>query len=153
MPEIIFRSFARCLRYGTFRVFPLIPATEPGLYFVDSWMATVTLFLGFAAAGAVMNIFQIGGGWLPAEDAMMPGHNLGLVAPTYYMTGNPETFAKSPAEVDFNAGTVITGEENVSEATDRLVVDICEIASGALTKVETLKSKDQLELYMQGPTL
>jgi len=127
--------------------------TAPGLYFVDSWMATVTLFLGFAAAGAVVNIFQVGGGWLPGRDAMMPGHSIGLVAPSYFMTGNPETFEKSPAEVDFNAGTVITGEESVHEAGNRLVADICEVASGGLTKVETLKSKDQLELYMQGPTL
>ena len=125
----------------------------PGLWFVDSWMATVTLFLGFAAAGSVLNIFQIGGGWLPGMDAMMPGHSIGLVAPSYFMTGNPETFIKSPAEVDFNAGTIITREESIAQAGVRLAADICEIASGGLTKVETLKTKDQLELYLQGPTL
>jgi altronate dehydratase large subunit len=124
-----------------------------GLYFVDSWMATVTLFLGFTAAGAVLNVFQVGGGWLPGNDAMMPGHSIGLISPSYFMTGNPKTYAKSPAEIDFNAGTIINREENIEQAVSRMVGDILDIASGALTKVETLRTKDQLELYFQGPTL
>jgi altronate dehydratase large subunit len=126
---------------------------KPGLYFVDSWMATLSLFLGFSAAGSVLNIFQVGGGWMPEHDAMMPGHSIGLVSPSLYMTGNPKTYAKSPDELDFNAGTVITREEGVPRAGERLAKDICDVASGTLTKVETLKTKDQLELYMQGPTL
>ena len=125
----------------------------PGLFFVDSWMATVTLFLGFAAAGAVLNIFQVGGGWMPAHDAMMPGHSIGLVAPSLYMTGNPQTFEKSPAEIDFSAGAVFTKNVSIDCEGQRLVEHVCEIASGTMTKVETLKTRDQLEVYMQGPTI
>jgi len=125
----------------------------PGLYFVDSWMATVSLFLGFTAAGAVLNIFQMGGGWLPEQDAMAPGHDIGRVAPTIYMTGNPYTYAKAVNDIDFDAGGVIRDRESVDHVKDRLRTHVCAVASGMLSKVETLNVHEQLEMYMRGPTL
>ena len=125
----------------------------PGLHFVDSWMATVSLFLGFTAAGAVLNIFQVGGGWLPEQDAMMPGHNVGLVAPSIYMTGNPYTYAKAASDVDFDAGDVIRRTRSLDQVEEELHRHVCSVASGMLTKVETLNVQEQLEVYMRGPTL
>lgn len=125
----------------------------PGAYFVDSWMATVTLFLGFAAAGTVLNIFQVGGGWFPPSDAMMPGHNIGIVAPTMYMTGNPHTYPKAENDMDFDASGLISRKESPAEVGLELCDHVVALASGMLTKVETLNIQDQLEVYMRGPVL
>lgn len=140
------RAIKGCLAYAE------APKSN-GLYFVDSWMATVTLFLGFAASGAVLNIFQVGGGWFPPQDAMMPGHHIGLVAPTMYMTGNPYTYPKADSDIDFDAGGVISRKESPAHVAEGLRAHVCTLASGMLTKVETLNVQDQLEVYMRGPTL
>ena len=140
------RPIRGCLEYAE-------KPSDSGLYFVDSWMATVTLFLGFTAAGAVLNIFQMGGGWLPPQDAMLPGHNLGVVAPSLFMTGNPRSWEKAHAEMDFNAGSIISHKADVDTVGLRLAHDVCDIASGGLTKTETLRADDALEVYLQGPTL
>lgn len=140
------RPIRGCLAYAE------APAHN-GLWFVDSWMATASLFLGFAAAGAVLNIFQMGGGWLPPHDAMLPGHNLGVVAPTMFMTGNPRTWEKAAEALDFNAGAIIGRGADTGETGRRLTHAVCEIASGGMTKGETLRCEDTLEIYLQGPTL
>lgn len=123
-----------------------------GLYFVDSWMATVSLFLGFAAAGSVLNIFQMGGSWLP-NDAMLPGHNLGVVSPSLFMTGNPRTWDNASSEMDFSAGDIFLHSASVEDIGLKLAEEVCSIASGGFTKTETLNMDDALEMYLQGPTL
>lgn len=123
-----------------------------GLHYMDSWMSSTALFLGFAAAGSALNIFQVGGGWFP-DDAMMPTANTGLVAPTLYMTGNPRTYAKGAQEMDFNSGTVITEREPIARAGERLAAEVLRIASGRLTMGETMDVNDNLEVYLRGPGL
>jgi altronate dehydratase large subunit len=135
----------QCLLYGEAPV-------RPGLHYMDSWMSSTALFLGFAAAGAVLTIFQMGGGWMP-DNAMMPTANTALVAPTMYATGNPRMFDKSPCEIDFNAGGVITDGESIPAAGERMARLVCRIASGKLTKGETLNVQENLELYLRGPGL
>ncbi len=134
-----------CLTYGE------IPAGR-GLYYMDSWMSSTALFLGFTAAGSVLNIFQVGGGWF-TTDAMMPTANTGLVAPTLYMTGNPRTFEKAAEEMDFSSGTVITDREPIAAAGERLLGEVLGNASGRLTKGETMDVNDNLEVYLRGPGL
>ena len=123
-----------------------------GLYYMDSWMCSALLFLGFAASGSVLNIFQVGGGWFP-QGAMMPTANAGLVAPTLYITGNPQTWAKASQDMDFNAGTVISEREPIAKAGERLVDCVCKTASGRLTMGETLNINDNVEVYLRGPGL
>lgn len=123
-----------------------------GLYFVDSWMSSTSLFLGYAAAGANLVIFQMGGAALP-PDPPMPAVATGLVAPIYYMTGNPYTYNRSRDEIDFDAGTIIEKTESIEKAGERLLQDICQIAAGKLTKMETFNYQDQMEVYLHGPNL
>jgi altronate dehydratase large subunit len=134
-----------CLKYGE------IP-TGRGLYYMDSWMSSTALFLGFAAAGSVLNIFQVGGGWFP-NDAMMPTHNTGLITPTLYMTGNPRMYEKGAQEMDFSSGTVISEHEPIAQAGERLLTEVLRFASGRVTKGETLDIYDNVELYLRGPGL
>ncbi|QGY41839.1 D-galactarate dehydratase [Pseudodesulfovibrio cashew] len=139
------RPIQGCTQYGE------IPEGR-GLYYMDSWMSSTALFLGFAAAGSVLNIFQVGGGWFP-DDAMMPTVNTGLITPTLYMTGNPRTWDKGWREMDFNSGTVITEKEPIADAGGRLVDEVLAFASGRLTKGETLDIRDNVEVYLRGPGL
>jgi altronate dehydratase large subunit len=139
------RPIQGCVKYGE------VPEGR-GLYYMDSWMSSTALFLGFAAAGSVLNIFQVGGGWFP-DDAMMPTVNTGLVTPTLYMTGNPRTWEKAWREMDFNSGTVITEKEPIADAGERLVNEVLAFASGRLTKGETLDIRDNIEVYLRGPGL
>lgn len=134
-----------CLRYGE------IPA-KPGLHFMDAWMSSSMLFLGYAAAGSVLSIFQVGGGWFP-DRMMMPTASAGLVTPTLYMTGNPRTYAKTGLDMDFSAGEVISQREPIDEAGKRLVDCVRQVASGRLTMGETLNLDEQVEVYLRGPGL
>jgi altronate dehydratase large subunit len=125
---------------------------EKGLYFMDSWMSSTSLFLGYAAAGANLIIFQMGGGALP-KDPPMPAVSTGIVVPVFYTTGNPRTYAKAQDEIDFNCGTVIDKGETIQRAGKRLINEIRMIASGKLTKMETWNYDDPAEIYLRGPKL
>lgn len=123
-----------------------------GLFFVDSWMSSTSLFLGYAAAGAVLVIFQMGGMELP-RSFVSPAFATGIVAPILYMTGNPRTYEKAPDEIDFNAGTVISEGALVESAARDLEALICRTAAGGMVKSETLRYQDQAEIYFRGPNL
>lgn len=125
---------------------------ESGLYFVDSWMSSTSLFLGYAAAGANLIIFQMGGGALP-KDPPMPSVSTAVIAPVFYTTGNPRTYDKAQDEIDFNCGTVLEKRETIIQAGQRLIREIQKIASGKLTKMETWNYQDPIEIFLQGPKL
>jgi len=115
-------------------------------------MSSATLFLGFAAAGSALSIFQVGGGWFP-DRMMMPTASAGLVTPTLYMTGNPRTYAKTSLDMDFSASEVISEREPIESAGERLVECVRGLACGRLTMGETLDVDDNVEIYLRGPGL
>lgn len=123
-----------------------------GLFFMNSWMSSTSLFLGYASSGANLIIFQMGGSALPL-DSPMPAIATGLVTPIFYTTGNPIAYQKTIDEFDFNSGTIIEGRESLEEAGESLIKKIKEIASGMLTKTETLNYQDPIQIYLKGPNL
>jgi altronate dehydratase large subunit len=123
-----------------------------GLYFMDSWMSSTSLFLGYAAAGAVLNIFQLGGMVLP-DNPVLPSMATGIVAPILYTTGNPRTYSKGIDEIDFNAGTIISNNNSIKSVAVLFSQKLCAIAGGTLVKTETLKYQDQAQVYFTGPNL
>lgn len=133
------------LRYGE-------RADRKGLYFMDSWMSSSSLFLGYAAAGSVLNIFQLGGMVLP-KDPVLPALDTGVVTPVLYTTGNPVTYNKGKDEIDFNAGTVISNQENISSVAARFTEKVLETAGGTFVKAETLEYHEKPEIYFTGPNL
>ncbi len=126
---------------------------EPGLYFVDSWMSSTSLFLGYAASGASLIVFQMGGQGLPEHEPAVPSVATGFVSPIFYTTGNPRTYAKASHEMDFNAGGIITSGEKLDVVGSRLLERVLETASGTVTKAETLDYQDPVEIYLKGPCL
>ncbi len=124
-----------------------------GLHFMDGWPLGHSIFLGMASCGAQLVIYQLGGGDLPPVDPPVPSTSSGVVAPIVMCTGNPRTYAKAENNVDFSAGTVIESKETITEAGERLFRLILKVASGEMTKAETLNYDEPVELPFRGPLL
>lgn len=120
-----------------------------GLYFVDNWESIGSIFGGYAASGAQLNIFQLGGGRWTGNDLLF--NSPAVVAPLLYTTANFKTLAIAPTSLDFYSGTIIEGKETIEEAGERLLNLVLEVASGTFTKVETMKYADPMQIYMKDP--
>lgn len=120
-----------------------------GLYFVDNWMGHLSIFTGYAASGANVVFFQLGGGGVQGRTVLEASPS--VVAPFMWATANPKTYATAKDSVDYYSGTVIEGTETPEEAGERLYRMVTEVASGALTKGETLNYVDPVEIYLQEP--
>lgn len=120
-----------------------------GLYFVDNWMGHLSIFLGYAAAGAQLVIFQLGGGGTPGRT--MLESSPAVVSPLLWATANPITYARSEDSIDFFSGTVIDGSETLDQAGDRLVRTVLDIASGTVTRSETINYVDPAQVYTREP--
>lgn len=125
--------------------------TRRGLHFMDGWQSSFSLPMSLAAAGCQLTVYQLGGEDLPSSDPPMLATNTGVVAPLMMITGNPRTAAKAARSVDFSSGGVITGGCTVQEAGDALFGYLAEVASGELTRGETVRWADVLEPYFLGP--
>jgi altronate dehydratase large subunit len=129
-------------------------ATQPsrkGLHFMDGWQSSFSLPMSLAAAGCQISIYQLGGDDLPSNDPPMLATNTGVVAPLMMITGNPRTASKAKRSIDFSSGAMITGEATVDAMGEALYGKILSIASGELTKGETIRYSDPLEPYFLGP--
>jgi altronate dehydratase large subunit len=118
-----------------------------GLYFVDNWMSMGSIFAGYAAAGAQLVIFQLGGGGWPGNDLLYT--STAVVSPLMWTTANHKTLAMAASSIDFYSGTIIEGEETIEDAGARLLQIAINIASGTLTKVETIKHTDPAQIYLR----
>jgi altronate dehydratase large subunit len=127
--------------------------TDPGLYFMDAWMSSLSLPTGYAAAGAQLFLYQMGGQGIPGREFPAPAVSSGVVIPIMYLTGNSNTYARAKDTIDFNSGTVLEDLESMAEVDKRLLNWVLKVASGAKTKAETINYDDPIELYLQGPVL
>ncbi|WP_373237475.1 UxaA family hydrolase [Cohaesibacter celericrescens] len=69
------------------------------------------------------------------------------ISPLVKITGNSRTFERMQEDMDFNAGRVLAGELTLDEAALELANLICEIASGELSKPESLGHKEYYVMY------
>ena len=123
--------------------------TRKGLYFVDNWMGHLSIFAGYAAAGANIVLFQLGGGGVTGRTLLEGSPS--VVAPFLWCTANPKTNAAAADSIDFYSGTVIEGSETPEEAGERLYRTVLDIASGTLSRSETLNYTDPIDMYLQEP--
>lgn len=120
-----------------------------GLYFVDNWMGHLSIFAGYVAAGANIVLFQLGGGGVVGRTLLEGSPS--VVAPFLWCTANPRTYAAAADSVDFYSGTVIEGSESPEEAGERLYRTVLDIASGTLSRSETLHYTEPIDMYLQEP--
>jgi altronate dehydratase large subunit len=122
---------------------------DKGLYFVDNWMGSFSIFAGYAAAGANLVLFQIGGGGLAGRD-LLEGCPT-VVAPFLWCTANPKTYAMAKDNMDYYSGSVIESGEDPEQAGERLYRTVIDIASGTLSRSETLNYSDPIDLCLEEP--
>lgn len=84
---------------------------------------------------------------------MMPAINPTVVSPFLYVTGNALAYARSPDNFDFDSSKIMTEGASIEKEGERLLAHLLDVASGTMTKMETLDYAEQLELYMEGPVL
>ena len=120
-----------------------------GLYFVDNWMWTLSIFLGYAAAGAQIVMYQLGGGGVAGDSIFY--QTGGLVAPLIWCSANPKTLQMGGWNLDHYSGTIIEGKETIEEVGERLYSTILEVASGTMTRSETVSHIDPNEIYTKEP--
>jgi len=120
-----------------------------GLYFVDNWMWTLSIFMGYAAAGAQIVLYQLGGGGVAGDSIFY--HTGGLVAPLIWCSANPKTRQMGGWNLDHYSGTIIEGKETIEEVGERLYTTILDVASGTMTRSETVSHIDPNEIYTKEP--
>jgi altronate dehydratase large subunit len=101
---------------------------EKGLFFMDSPGRTPEALTGFNAAGAQVLIFPTGGG-SPAGS---------LISPVIKVTANSKTAQRLRGHIDVDVSTVMSGEEQLVKAGDRIFEQLLRVANGEQTKSETL---------------
>ncbi len=121
-----------------------------GLYFVDNWMSMGSIFAGYAASGAQLVMFQLGGGGWSGNDLLY--NSTAVVSPLMWTTANPNTLAMAGSSIDFYSGTVIEGKDTIEEAGEKLLNAVLDIASGTFAKVETMKYADPTQIYLRDPS-
>ena len=120
-----------------------------GLYFVDNWMTFNSIFAGYAASGATVVLFQLGGGGMPNWHMLESAPTGGT--PLVWCTANPQTWAWAGESIDFFSGGVIEGTETLEEAGERLYKIILDTASGTMTKAETINYEAPAQIYTLEP--
>jgi altronate dehydratase len=112
-------------------------------------MGSYSIFAGYSAAGSNLVMFQLGGGGLTGRDLMEGCPS--IVAPFLWCTANPNTFKMAKDNIDFYSGSVITDGEDPQEAGERLYRTVIDIASGTLSRSETLLHTDPIDLCLEEP--
>jgi altronate dehydratase large subunit len=120
-----------------------------GLFFVDNWMSLLSIFTGYAAAGAQLVLFQYGGMMIP-ENTILSSTD-GIVAPLLWATANHSTYVSAQNSIDFYSGTIIEEKESLEDVGEHLYETILDIASGTMTKVETVRYSDHVVFYTKDP--
>jgi len=125
-----------------------------GLFFMDGSANTQLVIIGLAAAGAQIMSLSMGGGVcarLRTSTINTAGGGL-PVLPIVKTLSNPQSRAEADY-FDVYAGDIIEGRESVAEAGKRLIDEIIAVASGKMTKLESIASPFQevWEFYSVGP--
>ena len=124
---------------------------EPGLWLMDAWMSSYSLLPSFAAAGAQIVLYQLGGNELPPEDAPLSAVDPGLVAPLLTISGNPRTAKAAGDYLDVSTGGVLLGTETLDAAGERILEEIVRAANGRATRGETMRYPEPCEVFFEGP--
>ena len=125
--------------------------SAPGLWLMDAWMSSYSLLPSFAAAGAQIVLYQLGGNELPPEDAPLSANDPGLVAPLLTISGNPRTAKAAGDYLDVSTGGVLLGTETLDTAGEHILEEIIHTASGRAARGETMRYPEPFEVFFEGP--
>jgi altronate hydrolase len=132
---------------GVLRVAQRAPG--PGLWLLDSVPDDHFMQFGYTnpndtegimdliATGAQIVLFVTGRGSVIGSP----------VSPLIKITGNSQTYERMKEDMDFNAGTVLSGELTLEEAALCLMNTIAEVAAGKLSKPEAIGHREYFLMY------
>jgi altronate dehydratase large subunit len=126
-------SLQGVLRYGE------LPKGK-GLFFMDGPGRTPEALTGLTATGAQVIIFSTGGG----SPAGTP------ISPVIKVTGNPHTAEHLSDHIDVDVSSILSGEETVEKAGQRIFQELLSVASGKATKAEAL-GYGMISIWNTGP--
>ena len=112
---------------------------------------SMILLPSFAAAGAQIVLYQLGGNELPPEDAPLSAVDPGLVAPLLTISGNPRTAKAAGDYLDVSTGGVLLGTETLDAAGEHILEEIVRAANGRATRGETMRYPEPFEVVFEGP--
>ncbi|WBF66010.1 UxaA family hydrolase [Desulfovibrio subterraneus] len=110
----------------------LLPREKPGMYFMDTPGQDIDSITGMVAGGAQVVIFSTGRG----TPTGCP------IAPVIKITGNPDTFAKMPDNLDVNAGRIISEGVSLPEVGEEVFDLLTKVCNGQQTKAESLGHRE-----------
>lgn len=117
------------------------PRTK-GLVMMNTPGHDIEQITGMVAGGAQVVVFTSGRG--------TPTGN--PISPTIKIATNSPMFERMRDNMDFNAGTIVTGEESLPDVGQRLFEEVRAVASGKLTRAEIL-GQDDFGVWRIGLTL
>ncbi len=118
------------------------PVVTKGLVWMDTPGQDIEQLTGMVAGGCHLVVFTTGRGTCCGSP----------IAPTIKVATNTPLFERMNDNLDFNAGTIITGRESVDEVGRRLYAEMLAVADGKLTKAESLGFND-FAVRRIGPTM
>ncbi len=140
------KSLGAIYKAGTRKIVDVLeyakPITKKGLVFMDSPGHDVESVTGMVSAGAQVVLFTTGRG----TPTGCP------IAPVIKVCANARTSQKMTDNIDFDASTVIEGQETIGQAGERLFNELIQVLNGKKTKAEILKHHE-FAIYLTQPTL
>ena len=116
--------------------------SKKGLVIMDGPAHDVVSVTGMVAAGAQVVVFTTGIG-TPVGSP---------VAPVIKVSSNSALYERWKDNIDVNAGAMLDGEESLMSMGESLFQEIVEVASGKLTRSETLGHRE-FAIHTIGPTV
>jgi len=145
------KSGSRAIQ-GVIRVSQQAPA--PGLWLLDSVPDAHFMQFGYTNPNdteGIMDLISVG-----AQIVLFVtgrGSVIGSpVAPLIKVTGNATTYERMKDDMDFNAGTVLSGEMTLDESALSLLALVGRVASGVLSKPEALGHREYFLMYKHQDT-
>jgi len=118
-----------------------VPDVE-GLYVMDTPSYDIESLTGMVAGGCTLALFSTGLG-TPVGNPIVP---------VIKITGNNKTAARMRTDIDVDVSDVLTKSRSLEEASEKIIKEIIEIASGKPSKSEILNYSD-IGINRIGPRL
>lgn len=126
-----------------------------GLFLMDGSCHSGVVHPGFASAGTQISIFSIGGG-IPRMLPMFPASSSSFqILPIIKLTGNPKNLNNNVNKdyIDVSVSSIISGKENIEEASERVFKFFLQIISGEKFTISEIFTNylEPMPLYSVGP--
>ncbi len=142
------KSLGAIFKSGTRPIQGVVEYPEPlmgkkGLWIKDTPGREPEILTGMAASGAQVMLFSTGRGAPQGFPSM----------PVIKICGNPNTYARMQADLDVNAGLILTGEKTIEEVGEEVFAKLLRVLGGEVTKSEAIRYFTAIDIHTLGPVI